>query len=189
MIPLPGKETSFKLIGPVQATFGISLNKVEALDISITNVMPYKEEKAKGGSIGKKYVVPVALIEHYLFINQTAAKKTKMTEEDYKLLIEALQNLKLAPTLSTSSKNVTPLLIVEVEFKDSKYANLFGLLESKEKKPIPTYIRDFEIDLSKLIEKINKLYEEQFIEGYKVYIKREYKENFKIAEKVELVEF
>jgi len=189
MIPLPGKETSFKLIGPVQATFGISLNKVEALDISITNVMPSKEEKAKGGSIGKKYVVPVALIEHYLFINQTTAKETKMTEEDYELLIEALQNLKLTPTLSTSSKNVTPLLIVEVEFKDSKYANLFGFLESKEKKPMPTYIRDFEIDLSKLIEKINKLYEEQVIESHKVYIKREYKENFKIPEKVTLVEF
>jgi Cas7 group CRISPR-associated protein Csh2 len=194
MIPLPGKETSFKLIGPVQTTFGISINNIESLSISITNVMPSKEEKARGGTIGMKYVVPIALVEHYLFVNQIAAKETGMTEEDYSLLVEALQNLKLVPTLSTSSKNVTPILVVEVEFKDSKYANLFGLLEAKEKKIIPTSIEDFEIDVAKLFKKIDLLLNSQIIESCKVYVKKEYEENFKMLEmagknKVTIVEF
>jgi CRISPR-associated protein Csh2 len=188
MIPLPGKETSFKSIGPVQATFGISLNSVESLAVSITNVMPSKEEKARGGAIGKKYVVPIAVVEHYLFVNQVTAKETGMTEEDYNLLLEALKNLKLTPTLSTSSKNVTPLLIVEIEFKDSKYANLFGFLEAKEKKTIPTSIKDFEINLSKLCEKIESL-QGSIIENYKVYVKKEYKENFNIPQGVTVEEF
>ncbi|MFH8119906.1 MAG: CRISPR-associated protein, partial [Candidatus Aenigmatarchaeota archaeon] len=119
LIPIPGKNKneeglSIKSIGPTQVSFGISLNKVEKIDVTITNVMASKEEKKKGGSIGKKYAVPVAIVEHFIFINDITAKDTNMSEDDYVFFLEALKNLKLAPTLSTSSKNSTPLFIVEV---------------------------------------------------------------------------
>ncbi|MFH8120464.1 MAG: CRISPR-associated protein [Candidatus Aenigmatarchaeota archaeon] len=195
LIPLPGEKEgeeglSIKSIGPTQVSFGVSLNNVEKMDVSITNVMASKEEKKKGGAIGKKYVVPVAVVEHFIFVNDTTAKETNMSEDDYTSLIEALQNLKLTPTLSTSSKNSTPLFIVEVEFSDEKYANLFGLLEAKEKVENPTSLRDYEIDTHKLFEKINKLKanqtsntqqqsqasNEKIISGYKVYVKNEFRD-------------
>ncbi|MEO0270098.1 MAG: CRISPR-associated protein [candidate division WOR-3 bacterium] len=216
LIPIPGKDekeegssiksTSIKSIGPTQVSFGISLNKVEKIDVTITNVMASKEEKKKGGSIGKKYAVPVAIVEHFIFINDITAKETNMSEYDYKLLIEALQNLKLAPTLSTSSKNSTPLLIVEIEFCNEKYANFFGMLDVKEKVENPLSLRDYEIDTHKLFEKLNELKvnptsnasntqqqtqtdKEKIINEFKVYIKKEYKDIFKLPQEINPILF
>ncbi|MEM4460954.1 MAG: CRISPR-associated protein [Nanopusillaceae archaeon] len=207
LIPIPGKEKeeglSIKSIGPTQISFGISLNKVEKMDVSITNVMASKEEKKKGGAIGKKYVVPVAIVEHFIFINNITAKETNMSEDDYKSLIETLQNLKLAPTLSTSSKNSTPLFIVEIEFYENRYANFFGLLDAKEKTEKPTSLRDYEIDTTRLFEKINELKtnqtsgaqqqkqenEKKIINEYRVYIKSEYKDIFKLPEEIKPIFF
>ncbi|MFH7881002.1 MAG: CRISPR-associated protein [Candidatus Aenigmatarchaeota archaeon] len=211
LIPIPGKDekeegSSIKSIGPTQVSFGISLNKVEKIDVTITNVMASKEEKKKGGSIGKKYAVPVAIVEHFIFINDITAKETNMSEKDYKLLIEALQNLKLAPTLSTSSKNSTPLLIVEIEFCNEKYANFFGMLDVKEKVENPLSLRDYEIDTHKLFEKLNELKvnptsnasntqqqtqtdKEKIINEFKVYIKKEYKDIFKLPQEINPILF
>ncbi|MEM5832236.1 MAG: CRISPR-associated protein [Candidatus Aenigmatarchaeota archaeon] len=204
LIPIPGKNKneeglSIKSIGPTQVSFGISLNKVEKIDVTITNVMASKEEKKKGGSIGKKYAVPVAIVEHFIFINDITAKDTNMSEDDYVFFLEALKNLKLAPTLSTSSKNSTPLFIVEVDFCNNKYANLFGLLNAKEKIENPMTLRDYEIDTTKLFEKLNELKtnkisiaqqqiqkdEKGIINGYKVYIKNDYKDIFKLHKEIE----
>ena len=184
MIPLPqasgngGEEKgkAIKLIGPVQASFGISLNEVEKLDVSITNVLA-TEKEAKGGAIGRKYVVPVAIVEHYIFVNDVSAKETGMSEEDYSKLLEGLRNLKLSPTLSTSSKNSTPILIAEVLFGDNKYANLSGLIEVSAIKEFPLVLRDYILDCSKLIQKINELSNNQgkkVIEDFKFYIKSEF---------------
>lgn len=206
MIPIPGKEggkkggsegTSIKSIGPTQVSFGISLNKVEKLDVTITNVMASKEEKKMGGAVGKKYAVPVAIVEHFIFINDVTAKETKMTENDYKLFLEALMNLKLAPTVSTSSKNLTPLLIVEVEYCSNKYANFFGLIEVREKTENPTSLRDYEIYTDKLFQKLDSLKSDscnqeqsendkknKIISDYKVYIKQEYEDIIKLPAKI-----
>jgi len=189
MIPLERKEKkeeegggkALKLIGPVQATFGVSLNKVEKLECTITNVMPSKEEKAKGGSIGRKYVVPVAIVEQYIFVNDIAAKESGMKSKDYNKLVEALKNLTLAPTCSTSSKHLVPLLIVELTFNEEKYASIFGLLEIKELKENPKSLFDFEIDCSKVINEVNELKknENKILNQVKYYVKKEYKSIFK----------
>ncbi len=186
MIPIraKGKKEEEKglgltLIGPVQASFGLSLNKVEKLGFTITNVMPSIEEKAKGGAIGKKYVVPVAIVEQFIFVNDISAEETRMTEEDYTILEEALKNLRLSPTCSTSSKNLlTPLLLVKVKLKEKKYLNLFGLLECRErnenKKPIS--IRDYIINCQKLKNKLEEL--KDFYEKYEIFVKKEYYDIF-----------
>ena len=189
MIPLPQKEASLKKIGPIQASFGISLNNVESLDVSITNVMASKEEAAKGGSIGRKYIVPVAIVEHYIFVNDRAAMDTGMAEEDYKLLLEALKNLKLSPSASTSSKNITPLLILEVVFNNDKYANLFGLISAKERRNPPLSIRDFEIDTQNLFNKIETLLQNKIINSYNLYIKEEFIDIFRLPEKISFEKF
>lgn len=189
MIPLERKEKkeeeeggkALKLVGPVQATFGVSLNKVEKLECTITNVMPSKEEKAKGGSIGRKYVVPVAIVEQYIFVNDIAAKESGIKPEDYNKLVEALKNLTLTPTCSTSSKHLVPLLIVELTFNEKKYASIFGLLEIKELKEKPKSLFDFEIDCSKIVNEVNRLNENEnkILNQVKYYVKKEYKGIFK----------
>ena len=193
MIPLPQKEsqkgTSFKRIGPVQVSFGISLNNIESFDVTITNVMASKEEKATGGSIGRKYVVPVAIVEHYIFINDRAAVETQMTEDDYELFLEALKNLKLSPSASTSSKNITPLLILEVIFDDDKYVNPFGLINVKERRSPPISIRDFEIDTLNLFNKINTLLQNKIINSYTLYVKEEFVDIFKLPEGIDSKKF
>jgi len=185
MIPIPRDNTNegekgkaLKLIGPVQMTFGVSLNKVEKIECTITNVMPSKEETARGGGIGRKYVVPVAIVEQYIFVNDITAKESGMTESDYNLLLEALKNLKLTPTCNTSSKILTPLMIVELEFKNEKYASIFGLLEAEEKKENPSSLFDFNIKCSRLTQKLMELKNNNVIEEPKIYIKSGYKELF-----------
>ncbi len=194
LIPLPGKEKeekgkSIRSIGPVQVSFGVSLNSVEKFDVSITNVMASTEERKKGGAIGKKYVVPIAIVEHFIFVNDITAQETHMSEEDYNLLIEALKNLKMAPTVSTSSKNVTPLLIIEIEYNQDKYLNPFGIVrvfEKKDENKEVVSLRGFEIDISQLVELLNS--EKDVVKEFKIYVKAEFKEIIKGLERKELKE-
>lgn len=173
LIPIKGDNRSkgegWAIYGPVQFTFGTSIHKVDYLDVQITNVLA-SEKEAKGGSIGVKQVVPVAIVEYFGFVNKYTASDTGMDEEDYKKLIEALKNLKEAHSSNTATKNIIPLLIVEVEFNDT-YMYLKGLVKCA-KEP-NTSLREAKVDISELINKLesNGL-------NYKLYIKKEFKEIF-----------
>lgn len=174
------KYGGLKLIGPVQASFGISLNTVEKITVEITRVLPTGEKEAKaGGAIGQKHVVPVAIVEQYLFVNDITARETLMTEEDYKEIIDGLKNFGFLPTTKTTSKNLWPIIIIEIEFVKDRYGNLMGLLEVEERKENPSTIRDYYINAKNLVEKLKELEEKKVIENYKIYIKEEYKDIIK----------
>jgi len=169
-----GKGEGWAIYGPTQFTFGTSINKVAYFDVQITNVLAHSEEKAKGGSIGVKNIVPVAIVEYFGFVNKYAAQLSGMTEDDYKKLIESLLNLRDAHSANTATKNVVPIVLIDIEFKDDAYSYLKGLIKS-ETDPINS-IREAKINISSLINKINELKEAGKINSVKIYLKEEFKD-------------
>ncbi|MBT1248355.1 MULTISPECIES: type I-B CRISPR-associated protein Cas7/Csh2 [unclassified Thermosipho (in: thermotogales)] len=154
------KGSSFTFTGPVQFTWGYSLHKAQILETSsITSVFAGRTENGKGehGTIGKDWRIKYALIGFYGIISGWRAKHTNLSEDDVKLLDEAvIKSLKLLS--STRSKiGQKPRLYVRLEYKDSE--TLIGDLrdfidiEIKEKH-IPAQPGDVEISLKRLLKLI-----------------------------------
>lgn len=95
--------------GPVQITFGKSIDPILPLDISITRmaiadnikdgkVDDYKadEEKREADSLrtmGRKQLIPFGLYEVRGFISANLAQETGFDEDDLKILFEAILNM------------------------------------------------------------------------------------------------
>jgi len=76
--------------GPVQFKFGRSLHKIDGpVLIKGTTVMPSQEGK-KQGTFREEWIVPYALIAFHGVANEYAAKETHLTEDDIKLMVEAM---------------------------------------------------------------------------------------------------
>ncbi|MFP4581894.1 MAG: type I-C CRISPR-associated protein Cas7/Csd2 [Desulfococcaceae bacterium] len=81
--------------GPVQMTFGKSIDPIVPLEISITRmaVATEKEAEAQSGdnrTMGRKHIVPYALYRAEGFISPHLAKQTGFSEEDLELFWQAL---------------------------------------------------------------------------------------------------
>lgn len=90
--------------GPLQLTFGRSIDQIITLDLSITRVAVTREEDAEvvvaeesgegsGGKqteMGRKAIVPYGLYRAYGFFNASLAQQTGVTGEDLALFWEAL---------------------------------------------------------------------------------------------------
>jgi CRISPR-associated protein Csd2 len=84
--------------GPVQITFGRSVDPIVTLEHSITRMAVATEAEAEkqGGdnrTMGRKNTVPYGLYTAYGFISAPLANQTKFSEEDLQLLWEALQSM------------------------------------------------------------------------------------------------
>jgi CRISPR-associated protein Csd2 len=93
--------------GPMQITFGRSIDPVVPLDLSITRVAVTREEDARvvvsedggtgqGGKVtemGRKALVPYGLYRAHGFFNPHFAARTGVTNEDLDLLWQALQKM------------------------------------------------------------------------------------------------
>jgi CRISPR-associated protein Csd2 len=89
--------------GPVQLTFGRSIDPVTLLDLSITRVAVTREEdaqvqeleegktKGKQTEMGRKSIVPYGLYRAHGFVSPHLARDTGATDEDLALFWEALQ--------------------------------------------------------------------------------------------------
>lgn len=159
------KKDNKALTGPVQFNWGYSLNKVDLLESSITSHFASSEGN-KQGAIGKDYRVKYSMIAFSGVISGKRAEKTKLKEDDIKLLDEALY--KAIPLLATRSKiGQYPRLYIRVEFKDSETI-LRDFRSYIELTPDDTSIRDVNecsLETSKLTDylgknkdKIDKLY-------------------------------
>jgi CRISPR-associated protein Csd2 len=81
--------------GPVQLTFGRSVERIVSLEHSITRMAVATEEEAEKQSgdnrtMGRKNTVPYGLYVGHGFISAHLAAQTKFTENDLKLLWHAL---------------------------------------------------------------------------------------------------
>lgn len=84
--------------GPVQFTFGRSVDPVVALEHSITRmaVATKAEAEKQGGdnrTIGRKFTIPYGLYRTHGFVSAPLANQTGFSTVDLELLWEALQNM------------------------------------------------------------------------------------------------
>lgn len=114
-MPVKGDNKTF--IGPIQFNWGYSLNKVELLESSITSHFSSDSGNSQG-AIGKDYRVKYSFIAFSGVISGKRAEKTRLKEEDVKLLDEAMKNA--IPQLITRSKiGQYPRLYLRVEYKNN----------------------------------------------------------------------
>lgn len=78
--------------GPVQVTFGRSIDPVVPLDMTITSVARRTEERheASETEMGRKPVIPYGLYRVHGFVNPYLAEDTGVTGDDLELLWDAL---------------------------------------------------------------------------------------------------
>ncbi len=84
--------------GPVQMTFARSVDPIVTLEHSITRMAVATEAEAEKQSgdnrtMGRKNTVPYGLYVAYGFVSPALAKQTGFTEEDLKILWDALVNM------------------------------------------------------------------------------------------------
>ncbi len=110
---------SIRITGPVQFTWGYSLNEVDLVDsYSITSRFSSGEGK-KQGTIGKDYRVYYSLIGFYGIISGHRAGNTGMSVEDSNLLDQCL--VKAIPQQATRSKiGQFPRLYLRIQYKDQE---------------------------------------------------------------------
>ncbi len=113
------KNKSIILTGPVQFKFGRSLHRVKIDFVKGTTVMPSKESK-KQGTFTEEYRLPYSLICFYGIINENAAKETKLTEEDVKLLLDGMWN-GTKNLLTRSKAGQVPRLLLKVNYSENNY--------------------------------------------------------------------
>lgn len=162
------KGTSLTFTGPVQFTWGYSLNKVELVTSnSITSTFAGRDEGGKGeyGTFGKDWRLYYSFIAFYGIISGYRAKYTKLTEEDVKILDKAL--LESIPQMTTTRSKIgqKPRLLLRIEYEKPYF---LGDLRNKvriDKEEGLRDIADYELDLSALRDvlsqnkdKIEKIY-------------------------------
>jgi len=82
-------------------------------------VLPSAEKK-EAGTLWEGYILYYSLICFYGIINENAAKKTKLTEEDVELLLDGIWNG--TKNLITRSKvGQMPRLLLQVIYKEKNY--------------------------------------------------------------------
>jgi CRISPR-associated protein Csd2 len=80
--------------GPVQFTFGMSLDPIPTQEITITRCAVTKEEDAaKERTMGNKHIVPYGLYAAKAFVSPIFAERTGFDEADLSLFFDALKHL------------------------------------------------------------------------------------------------
>ena len=161
-IPVKGsqkgaKGKSIAITGPVQFTWGYSLNKVELLDShSITSVLSGAETGE--GNIGKDWRVKYSLIAFYGRINRHAAEHSKMSEEDLQLLEEAIWNSILTQTNTRSKIGQEPRFYLRVEFREGEDTVIGDLRRfvRLDKEDSLGDVSDYTLDVRPLVEELKK---------------------------------
>jgi len=80
--------------GPVQFNFGRSIDAIVPMEVSITRVAVETEaEREKERMMGRKHIVPYALYRAEGYVSAHLAAQTGFSEDDLKLLWQALVNM------------------------------------------------------------------------------------------------
>jgi CRISPR-associated protein Csh2 len=171
-MPIKGGEErggGLNFTGPVQFTWGYSLNPVEIIPSpSITSTFAGRGEEY--GTIGKDWRVYYSLIAFYGIISSKRAEKTKLQIDDVLLLDNTL--IEAIPSEATTRSKIgqTPRLLIRVEYNKGNFIGdlrRYVQIKPRNGKNIDNIrdIADFEIDINDLhkvlnsnIERISKIY-------------------------------
>jgi len=163
----------FNLTGPVQFGWAHSLHPVDTQYVQGTVVLPSREldkdsskedEGKTQGTIWTSYTVPFAVFAMPAVINATNAKHSGMTQDDQELLLKSLwQGTQHRQARGRGQQQ--PLVLVHIEYANQFYR--IGYLEDlismkpdgtewKEKGKIPSSLNDITIDLTELLNVVER---------------------------------
>lgn len=78
--------------GPVQFTFGQSVDPISPMEVSITRcAVTAEKDKGKERTMGNKYIVPYGLYVAKAYVSPAFAEKTGFTDEDMEVFFKALE--------------------------------------------------------------------------------------------------
>lgn len=155
---IPLERDSITFTGPVQFNMGRSTHKVELKRIKGTGAFASGENKANK-TFREEYILPYSLIGFYGIINENAAQKTNLSEEDVNLLIEGIWN-GTKNLISRSKVGQLPRLLIKVNYKEENY-HIGGLLNkiSLNKMVDDEAIRspkDYKVEINELVKSLVK---------------------------------
>jgi CRISPR-associated protein Csd2 len=145
--------------GPVQLTFGRSIDPIVTLEHSITRMAVATEaeaEKQQGDNrtMGRKFTVPYGLYVAHGFVSAHLAAQTGFSEEDLKLFWEALINMFEHDRSAARGEMSTRGLYIfkhASELGNASAHSLFKLVQPKlkEGETVPREFDDYEVVVSR----------------------------------------
>jgi len=153
------RGAALTLTGPVQFTWGYSLNRAEILPSStISSQFAGREEGEKGqyGTFGKDWRIKYSLLAFYGTVSAWRAQYTLLKEEDLRLLDHSMvEALRLLAT-TRSKLGQTPRLYLRLEYQDDRtfLGDLRAGLKLNPEEGLED-IRDVNLDFSELLAKIS----------------------------------
>ncbi len=149
------------LTGAVQFNHGEVMHKAEPVDIHGTTTFGSDEEKTQG-TFTTYFALRYALIGFNGVANEHSAKLSRMTDEDYSALLNAIWKSVRSSGNTRTKVGQVPRLLISVEYKPNiefQFGNLsdYIKLESSNKKEEKEWSspEDYLIDLSLLKERIS----------------------------------
>ncbi len=142
--------------GPVQVSFGRSVDPIVPQEITITRcaVATENEKKTHDNTMGNKFIVPYGLYIFEGHVSAELAEKTGFSEEDMQALIDALQNMWSEDTSSSRGHVVARKLIVfkhQSKHGNAPYYKLFDKVSITRKDPAAPArsFKDYEFKIDK----------------------------------------
>ena len=156
---IPLDKSSITFTGPVQFKMGHSLHKVERMYIKGTGAFASKPG-AKQQTFREEYILPYSFIAFYGIINENAAEKTRLTNDDIEVLKDALWN-GTKQLITRSKMEHNPRMLLMLTHKASNY--FIGELDKHIQ--LKTNIqdeqirstKDFKLDMAELKEIIDNM--------------------------------
>lgn len=112
-------KSSITHTGPVQFKMGRSLHRVFIKHFRGTGAFASKKD-AKQKTFREEDFLPYSFICFYGIINENAAKETKLTEDDVKLLLDGMWN-GTKNLISRSKVGQVPRLLLKVNYSENNY--------------------------------------------------------------------
>jgi CRISPR-associated protein Csh2 len=148
------------LTGAVQFNMGEVLHEAEEIQIQGTSIFASDEEKTQG-TFTSYAALRYALIAFHGVANEHSAQKSRMTGEDYDLLLEALWNGVRSAGNTRTKIGQVPRLLVSVEYQpgqEFQFGNLMDYVKTQamDGKPERSWASpdDYRLDISRLLERI-----------------------------------
>ncbi len=148
------------LTGAVQFNHGEVLHKAEEVDIHGTSVFGSKEGN-KAGTFTSYHGLRYALIGFHGVANEYNAKRTRMSQADYDLLLGALWKGVRSAANTRTKMGQMPQLLVSVRYKKGAEFQLGGMLPyvrlvgvDGKAESAWSSAADYRVDLSKLVDRL-----------------------------------
>jgi len=152
------RGASLTLTGPVQLSWGYSLNRVEIVpSATISSQFAGREQEEKGqyGTFGKDWRVKYSLLSFCGTVSAWRARRTGLSEQDVKLLDHSL--LEALPLLATTRSKLgqTPRLYLRVQYRDDRtfLGDLRAGLRLKKEQALED-LKDVELDFTRLVQRL-----------------------------------